>query len=123
MSTIVSLSEKEEFIQNVQKWNYIESQIKDANEKVKKMRTLKSNFGTKICSYLEKNHSIKNKIAIGNDEIHMYSKKEYTPLSFSYIENKLKEIIQDEKQVDFVIQYLKDNREITVTNDLRKIHK
>ena len=123
MNNTVSLSDKDEFIQNVQKWNYMESQIKDANEKIKKMRTLKSNFGTKICSYLEKNHSIKNKIAIGNDEIHMYSKKEYTPLSFSYIENKLKEIIQDENQVDFVIQYLKDKREVTVTNDLRKIHK
>jgi len=123
MNNTVSLSEKDEFIQNVQKWNYMESQIKDANEKIKKMRTLKNNFGTKICSYLERNHSIKNKIAIGNDEIHMYSKKEYTPLSFSYIENKLKEIIQDENQVDFVIQYLKDKREVTVTNDLRKIHK
>ena len=39
------------------------------------------------------------------------------------VQSKLKEIIQDENQVDFVIQYLKDKREVTVTNDLRKIHK
>lgn len=122
MNNNVALSEKEEFIQNVQKWNYIESQLKEVNEKTKKMRTMKSDIGNKICFFLEQN-KIKNKIGIGNSEIQMYEKKDYKPLSFTYIEGKLREIIQDENQVEFVIQYLKDNREITISKDLRKINK
>ena len=122
MNNNVALSEKEEFIQNVQKWNYIESQLKDVNEKTKKMRTMKSDIANKICFFLEQN-KIKNKIGIGNREIQMYEKKDYKPLSFTYIEGKLREIIQDENQVEFVIQYLKDNREITISKDLRKINK
>lgn len=123
MENSLVLDEKEEFVKNIQKWNYIETQLKEVNEKTKQMRTLKNTIGGKICSYLEKNPSIKNKIGIGKNEIQMYTKKEYTPLSFTYIENKLKEIIQDENQVDFVVSYLKDKREITTTNDLRKINK
>lgn len=122
MNNIVALSEKEEFIQNVQKWNYIESQLKEVNEKTKKMRTMKSDIGNKICFFLEQN-KIKNKIGIGNSEIQMYEKKDYKPLSFTYIECKLREIIPDENQVEFVIQYLKDKREITISKDLRKINK
>jgi|UniRef100_A0A6C0IMV0 hypothetical protein len=121
MSNSLVLSEKEEFIKNIQKWNYIDSQLKEVNEKTKKMRTLKNELGSHICSYWENNPSLKHKIGIGKNEIQMYSKKEYTTLSFTYIESKLKEIIQDENQVDFVIQYLKDKREITTTNELRKI--
>lgn len=123
MENTLVLDEKEEFIKNVQKWNYIETQLKEVNEKTKKMRTLKNTFGEKVCEYLEKNPSIKNKIGIGKNQIQMYTKKEYTPLSFTYIENKLKEIIQDENQVDFVVSYLKEKREITTSNDLRKINK
>ncbi len=123
MENTLVLDEKEEFIRNVQKWNYIETSLKEVNEKTKKMRTLKNTIGEKICEYLEKNSSLKNKIGIGKNEIHMYTKKEYTPLSFTYIENKLKEIIQDENQVDFVVSYLKEKREITTSNDLRKINK
>lgn len=118
MNTLLSVS-KEEFIKNVQKWNYLDNELKNVNEKTKKMRELKNNLGNQICMYMENNPSIK-KIGLPNCEIKMYSKKEYTPLSFTYIEKCLKEILQDDNQIEFVIQYLKDKRETTMVNDLRK---
>ena len=33
MENSLVLDEKEEFIKNVQKWNYIETQLKEVNEK------------------------------------------------------------------------------------------
>ena len=92
-------------------------------KKTKKMRTLKTDLTVKICNYMENNPNIKNKIGIGSGEITMYQKKEYTPLSFTYIEKCLNEIIQDENQVEFVIQYLKDKREITSSSELRRNNK
>ena len=123
MNQSLVVSDKEEFIRNVQKWVYVESQLKEVNEKTKKMRSIKTDLTEKICNYMDKNPNIKNKIGIGTGEITMYQKKDYTPLTFSYIEKCLNEIIQDENQVEFVVQYLKDKREITTSSDLRKNNK
>jgi hypothetical protein len=45
--------------------------------------------------------------------------KDYSPLSYGYIEKKLAEIIPDKSRVEYIIKYLKDNREITVSQELR----
>ena len=52
----------------------------------------------------------------------MYDKKEYSALTFNYIETCLHKIIHDEEQVDYVIQFLKENREITSSLDIKKMH-
>lgn len=39
------------------------------------------------------------------------------------MEQTLAKIIADKSQVEFIIKYLKDNREITTVNDLKSIYK
>lgn len=47
-------------------------------------------------------------------------KKEYSPLTYTYVEKCLGELINDKKQVEYIIQYIKNNREITNTYDIRR---
>ena len=104
-------------------WVLLENQLKTINEKTKKMRGKKQEASERICKYLVDN-DIKNKIKIRDgeqlSELKMYEKKEYSSLTFGYIESCLKKIIHDEEQVDYVIQFLKENREITSSLDIRK---
>ena len=53
----------------------------------------------------------------------MYEKKEYSPLTFSYVEESLAKILADKSQVDYIIQYLKSNREIKSSPDIRRTYK
>jgi hypothetical protein len=103
-------------------WITLDKQLKLINEKTRKMREMRQSASERICEHIKNNNSKNNiRISIGekNAEIRMYEKKEYSPLSFGYIEECLKKIIRDEEQVDYVIQFLKENREITTHSDIR----
>ena len=104
-------------------WVLLDTQLKTINEKTKKMREKKNELSQNICKYIIDNN-IKNKIKIKDGEhlaeIRMYDKKEYSALTFGYIESCLKKLIHDEEQVEYVIEFLKENREITSSPDIRK---
>lgn len=110
---------KNQFIENVQKWVLIDNQLKIVNEKTKKMREMKNILSEDICKYMNDNDLINKKIGITNGELRIVEKKDYSPLSYGYIEKKLEEIIPDKSHIEFIIQYLKDNREITVSQEIR----
>ena len=106
-------------------WITLENQLKLINEKTKKMREMRQSASERICDHISSNNQFKNKIRINigeqNAEIRMYERKEYSPLTFTYIEECFKKIISDGEQVDYVIQFLKENREITTYYDIRKV--
>jgi hypothetical protein len=105
-------------------WVTLDNQLKLINEKTKKMREMKQGASERICGYMKEN-DVKNKIKIKdgelNAEIRLYEKREYSPLTYTYIESCLKKIIRDEEQVEYVIQFLKENREVTSSPDIRKV--
>jgi uncharacterized protein YllA (UPF0747 family) len=110
---------RSQFIENVQKWVLVDSQLKVVNEKTKKMREMKNTLSDEICKYMNENNLNNKKIGITNGELRMVEKKDYSPLSYGYIEKKLQEIIPDKSHVEYIIQYLKDKREITLSQELR----
>lgn len=110
---------KNQFIENVQKWVLIDNQLKIVNEKTKKMREMKHTLSEDICKYMNENNLVNKKIGITNGELRVVEKKDYSPLSYGYIEKKLEEIIPDKSQVEFIIHYLKDNREISVSQEIK----
>jgi hypothetical protein len=114
---------KTAFINNVQRWVYYENQIKLLNEKLRELREEKTNYSEKICKYISENKMEKIKIEITNGEIKLFEKKEYKPLSFSYIENCLQNIINNKSQIEYIVNYLRNNREITSYLDIKKISK
>jgi len=118
-SSLTRPQHKEEFIQNIKKWVLLDSQLKIVNEKTKKMREMKHDLTKQIYEY-SNNHKINNKITITDGELRITEKKEYSPLTFTYVQECLQKIISEEEQVDFIMNYLKDNREISVVPDIRR---
>jgi hypothetical protein len=111
---------KTQFIEDVKKWALLESQLKIVNEKTRKMREMKNDLAAKIAAYMSENKH--EKIKVSDGEIRLYEKKEYSPLSFGYIEETLSNIIEDEEQVDYVINFLRENREITTVLDIKRTY-
>jgi len=123
MSQIVPMNPKQQFIENVKTWVLMDSQIKIINEKTKKIRESKHQLTESICEYMKESNLLENKIGITDGELRVYEKKEYSPLSYTYIEKCLAEIIHDKKQLDYIIQYLKQKREITTSLDIKRTYK
>jgi hypothetical protein len=116
---IISKTSKQVFIENVQKWYLIDEKLKLINENTKKLRDMKSELGKSITAYMNDNNLADKKINIQTGELRILEKKEYTPLSYSYVELCLENIINDKKQVDFIMNYIKDQREVNIVKELR----
>jgi hypothetical protein len=108
---------------NVKRWVLLDSQLKIIQEKTKKMREEKNMLGSNICQHLENSGNAHRKIMIHDGDLKIYEKKDYSPLTFAFLEKHLGKIMTDPNQVEFVIQYLKDQREIKTTNDLKRSYK
>ena len=114
------MEDKTKFIENIQRWVKIDSQIKAVNEKVRKARDIKNQLLENIVGYVEKNKMESTKIEISDGELRFYEKREYQPITFTYIEESLGKLIADKKQVELIMEYLRENREITVSTDIRR---
>ena len=113
-------NERELLIEQVKNWVILDQKIQMINEKTKQIRELKSTITTDICDYMKRNNITSN-IGISNGELRMYDKKDYKPLTFTYVEKCLNEIIKDKTHVEYIIKYLKDNREITTSQDIKRV--
>jgi len=122
MSNEIIINKKTQFVDNVKRWALIDSQLKIVNEKTKKMRELKHELSERICEYMNENNISQNKIKLSDGELWIYEKKSQTPLTFSYLVNTLTNIISDKEQLEYVIEYLKENREITTSQDIKRTY-
>jgi len=120
MSNEITINPKAQFIEDVKKWATLDSQLKIVNEKTRKMRDMKHELSEKITKYMSETNNAKIKLSDG--EIRVYEKKEYSPLTFGYIEKTLGNIIQDKEQLEYVVQYLKENREITSSPEIKRTY-
>jgi len=111
---------RKQFIENVQKWVSIDTQIKNANEKIKKAREMKSQIMTNIYEYVDNKSLQDTKIEISDGELRFFEKREYQPISFGYVEDCLDKIIADKKQVEYIMNYLHENREVKLSKDIRR---
>jgi len=122
-NTSIDKTPKQHFIENIQKWYQIEDKLKIVNENTRKLRDMKSDLSKSISEYMQENNLAEKKISIKNGEIRLVDKKEYTPLSFTYVELCLDNIISDPEQVKFIMNYIREQRDVTVTKELRYYEK
>ena len=120
MNSAITITKKDELINNVKRWVIIDKQLQLINEKTRELRQMKHTCSEGICNYLSDNPTLNNTIGITGGELKVYQKKEYSPITFSYIEKCLGEIIPNKEQVDYIIKYLKEHREITITDDIKR---
>ena len=115
-------SEQTTFIQNIKKWVMIDSKLKIITEKTKQLRDMKTKLTENIIEYIQRNKK-PDKIEITDGELKFYDKKEYPPLTFTYVEKCLDEIIPNKEHIQYIMKYLKNHREIKTTMDVKRIYK
>ena len=120
---IEQIQSKQELIEKIQKWVTLDSQLKIVSEKTKQMREMKPQLNSQICDYMNAHNMAQNKINISDGELRIHEKKEYSSITFGYIERCLAELIKDKAQVNYIMQYLKDNREISTCSDIKRTYK
>lgn len=114
-----SLSENE-LQKYIQKWVAVDNQLCLLQEKTKTMREWKKKLTDKISEKLQEKGWENSILEIPDGELKLQNKKEYSSLSFGYIEECLRELIPEEEQINFVMDYLREHREIKNVVDIRR---
>jgi len=117
------MNQESQFKQNIQKWSLIDAKLRTINDHSKKLREMKAEIETQLHNYMNENNLADKKISIDGAELRFIEKKEYTPLTFTYIELCLDNIIDDKKQIESIIEYIKDQRDLTISKELRRFSK
>ena len=102
--------------QLIQKWVVAERQLKKLNEQTRELREIKNELSAKLTQYIETQHL--SDIETSEGKIRMIEKKEYTPLTYGYLEKSLKKIISDPDKLQQIIQHVKNDREIKIGKEL-----
>ena len=115
----ISETDKIHFSENVTKWMQIDRQLQMYNEKIKSLREIKSQVSREIIEYMENKNIANNKIKFKTGELCLQTKKDYSPLTFTYVETCLTKVIDNPSDVEYIMQLLKNNRTIKESQDVK----
>ena len=103
----------------IKQWDLLDEKCKVLNTKQRELRNEKNILNTNICQYLKQQNG--SQITLGETQIKMSVKKDYSPLTFTYIEDCLKTIISSDTDLKYIMSTLKNKRQIKITNELKKV--
>jgi len=108
------------FEQQIQQWVSIDNQIHMLNDKIKELREKKASMGENLISYANNNNLTNSIIQISDGKLKFTTTKVQTPLTFRYLEKSLSEIIKNESQVQKIIEYVKNKREVKNISEIKR---
>ena len=119
MNNIVP-KDKDAFVENVQKWVALDTQLKMIHDKTKIMRDTRHSLTLQINEYVTTNQMRDRKVEISDGTLRFCEKKEYAPLTFGYIQESLGKLIPNAAHVEQIVKYLRENRETKTSPDIRR---
>lgn len=114
------IHDKHTFIECLKKWATLDKQNKLLNEKLQEIRLEKRRLNKQLCGYMERANITHKPIETNEGDIRLVEKKDYSPLTFSYIEDCLKELIETREHIDAILDYLYENREVRIVKELQR---
>jgi len=110
------------FEENIKKWVALDNNIKHINERVKELRTNKSELEGSIQHYLDINNIDNPTIEITDGKLKVGVNKVQSPLTYKYIEQCLFNTIRNEDHVSKIMTYIKENRDIKIEKTIKRTY-
>jgi len=110
------------FEERIKSWVNVDNQIRLHNEKLKELRSQRQQISDTVTSYMEENNLENAKIEITGGSLGFTQNRIVPPLSLRYVEKCLGEVIANEGQVTQIMDYIKSNRDIKYSSDLKRAY-
>jgi len=101
----------------------MDTQIRVANQQLRDKKNELSKITKSLCDFIVKNKMENRKIETQDSKIEYYEKKSHLSLTYAFLEKYLADIIPDEKNVEYIIEYLKSKRETKTQWDIKRVFK
>ena len=108
--------------EQIRKWVAIDNQLKTINDQTKKLRDTKQQLTDNIISYYTNNNITNSLIPINGGKLKIVNNKSAQSITFKYLEGCLREIIKNESQIQQIIQFIKNKREIKNNFEIKRFY-
>jgi hypothetical protein len=106
----------------IKRWVELDNKIKETSEEVRDIRTEKAVINDEIIEIVEEKQLGKATVNISDGKLKFVSSKHTAPLTLTYIEKCLSELITNGKQVEQIMAYIKKNRETKMTMEIKRVY-
>ena len=106
----------------IKRWVELDNKIKSTTEEVRDIRTEKAVINDEILEIIEEKQLGKATVNISDGKLKFVSSKTTAPLTLTYIEKCLSELITNGKQVEQIMTYIKKNRETKTTMEIKRVY-
>jgi hypothetical protein len=106
----------------IKRWVELDNRIKETTESVKDIRTEKYVINDEIIELVEEKQLGKATVNISDGKLKFVTAKHTAPLTLSYIEKCLSELITNSSQVSQIMTYIKKNRDTKTTMEIKRFY-
>jgi hypothetical protein len=106
----------------IKRWVELDNQIKATSEGVRDIRTEKSVINDEILEIIEEKQLGKATVNISDGKLRFVQTKTTAPLTLTYIEKCLSELITNGKQVEQIMAYIKKKRDTKTIMEIKRVY-
>ncbi len=110
------------FDKQIQKWIELDNKLKKINSEIKTTRELKNDLEASIMDIVNSKKLLNTSIATTDGRLRFIETKTSNPLSLTFIEQCLHEIIPNKSQVQHILKYIKEKREIKINPEIKRYY-
>lgn len=97
----------------------IENELKIITDKGSTLKEQKQTIEKDIKELMVKENLTDKVLVLQNKKIKYNEHKTYQSYSFHYLEEKLKELMDDNNNVNYILNYLKQNRKTNINSEIK----
>ena len=110
------------FEQHIQQWISVDNQMKQLTDKIKELRDKKNTLNDAIFNHVETSNLSNATVQISDGKLKFIKTKDTQQLTFKYLETCLHEIIKNEEQVNKIVDYIKNKRDIKYVPEIKRFY-
>lgn len=107
----------------IREWVSIDNEIAILNEKLREKREKRREINDFVFQYLKEKNTPKIRVNLPDGHITTATINTYNPISLKLLLNAFKEYFGDEEKALHLLEFVKQQRELITTNELKRTHK
>tara|TARA_Y100001970_G_C14202547_1_gene841971 strand:+ start:1573 stop:1917 length:345 start_codon:yes stop_codon:yes gene_type:complete len=105
--------------EKLKQWIQIDQLIQNKNSEIKELKSAKTNVNTELFTIIENNNLQNSTFKINDNYIKYSTTKQTSPITLKYLESCLNELIEDESKIEQIMNYIKNNRQTKIVNEIK----
>ena len=110
------------FEQNIKNWVALDNTIRKQTDHIRILKEERSELANHINSHVREKNLESVTVEISDGKLRFATTKISQPLTFKYIEECLEDIIPDKNQVEKIIHYIKNKRDIKYSEEIKRYY-